>query len=722
MVGPLILRNTPPTQPREAISKQYLEQFLAYATGMPVGAVFAFASASNPAGYLLCNGQAVSRTVYATLFAAIGTIFGSGDGATTFNVPDMRDWFVRGRGDGRQLGSTQTSAFASHAHPFQDPGHTHGASQDAHNHSAEAHTHGINDPGHSHTVNAGDVNIGANWGLHPSQSIAGPVATSGALTGVQVKWAPTLGTDWKQPAMTVQSASTGASIGSTGDAETRPQNIALDYYIKAVNDSTQVGAVTGITSSNAAMISINSANPVVPELVLHANVSYGIPQLDANGKVLLAQLPISNTSLLGYFDASQGGNPSQIYPATDYVNGQAYIVSVAGTISVRNPQTSVESLTAVAVGGTLIYLEGQSQPDGWYYSIPVSADNAVNISFLPEGTISATNVQAAIAELDSETQAALAGKLNLTGGALSGSLVINGAAVTSSVGGSGGAAGVVIRNLPASNAVQTTIENALSESHLVAHRGNLVLQSLLGSVVVSDDLTVTGGVDCAGVSSSGQLASIAPDGGRPLSLRNSTANTVAFAVDYVGVDVQFGNVRGGKSIISGSEVAALGALSAGTNLHVAGSATLVGGASINASNLLTWNASTGQAWYSLAEAGGNFVIAGLNNPGSGAYLPSSGGNWVALSDERFKCNLRPYGSVLSGIMGLRAVIGNYNGSDTDHPFLLAQDVLQVFPEAVESSNPDKLGMAYGDMVPILVRAIQELTAKVEALEAKCAGL
>lgn len=413
MVGPLILRNAPPTQPREAISKQYLEQFLAYATGMPVGAVFAFASASTPAGYLLCNGQAVSRTVYATLFNAIGTIFGSGDGATTFNVPDMRDWFVRGRGDSRQLGSTQTGAIQLHTHVVQDPGHNHGASQAAHAHATVPHSHGVTDPGHSHSYGTlggtGVVGLGAGSG------IVTPANTSTSGTGISIQNAAP-NTDSQQPAVAVAGNTTGVAIGSTGDGETRPQNIALDYYIKATDDATQVTALTGIASSNDNMISINSTNPVVPELVIHANVPFGIPQLDANGKVLLSQVPISATILLGFYDASTGLNPSQAHPTTNYTNGEFYIVSVAGNIQVRDPATGVESMTAVAVGGSLLYLEGQTQPDGWYYAVPVASDSAANISFLPEGTISATNVQAAIHELDTETQAALATKAPLSAG------------------------------------------------------------------------------------------------------------------------------------------------------------------------------------------------------------------------------------------------------------------------------------------------------------------
>ena len=55
----------------------------------PVGCVIAYATTSAPAGYLACNGQAVSRGTYATLFALIGTTFGSGDGSTTFNLPSI---------------------------------------------------------------------------------------------------------------------------------------------------------------------------------------------------------------------------------------------------------------------------------------------------------------------------------------------------------------------------------------------------------------------------------------------------------------------------------------------------------------------------------------------------------------------------------------------------------------------------------------------------------
>ncbi len=62
---------------------------------LPSGMVMYFANSSTPAGWLQCDGSAISRTTYANLFAAIGTVYGAGDGSTTFNIPDTRGQFIR---------------------------------------------------------------------------------------------------------------------------------------------------------------------------------------------------------------------------------------------------------------------------------------------------------------------------------------------------------------------------------------------------------------------------------------------------------------------------------------------------------------------------------------------------------------------------------------------------------------------------------------------------
>jgi len=71
----------------------------------PAGVIIPFAGTSVPTGYLLCNGAAVSRTNYANLFAAIGTLYGAGDGSTTFNLPDARDRVLQGASGWHSVGS-----------------------------------------------------------------------------------------------------------------------------------------------------------------------------------------------------------------------------------------------------------------------------------------------------------------------------------------------------------------------------------------------------------------------------------------------------------------------------------------------------------------------------------------------------------------------------------------------------------------------------------------
>jgi microcystin-dependent protein len=89
---------------------------------VPAGAIMPFAMNSVPTGWLAADGTAVSRSTYATLFAAIATTYGVGDGSTTFNIPDLRGYFVRGTGtnsDGTASGTfaaKQADELKSHTH------------------------------------------------------------------------------------------------------------------------------------------------------------------------------------------------------------------------------------------------------------------------------------------------------------------------------------------------------------------------------------------------------------------------------------------------------------------------------------------------------------------------------------------------------------------------------------------------------------------------------
>lgn len=89
---------------------------------VPVGAVMTFAANTEPEGFLLCNGAEVSRTTYAALFAVVGVTYGSGDGAATFNLPDLTDRFVQGSGT---AGTVKAAGLPDHKHTLTKTGTYH---------------------------------------------------------------------------------------------------------------------------------------------------------------------------------------------------------------------------------------------------------------------------------------------------------------------------------------------------------------------------------------------------------------------------------------------------------------------------------------------------------------------------------------------------------------------------------------------------------------------
>lgn len=121
--------------PDAAANRQFydaLKEFCRANSGGFIGSIGMSPVVAIPANHLACNGAAVSRTTYDKLFAAIGTLHGSGDGSTTFNVPDYRGIFMRGTGTHGTLLLANGGAVAGPAvGAFQNDmmqGHVHGAS------------------------------------------------------------------------------------------------------------------------------------------------------------------------------------------------------------------------------------------------------------------------------------------------------------------------------------------------------------------------------------------------------------------------------------------------------------------------------------------------------------------------------------------------------------------------------------------------------------------
>jgi len=122
----------------EATRYDYSGASLTGIEGIPTATIIPWSTASVPTGFLECNGQAVSRSTYSALFAIVGTIYGAGDGSSTFLVPDLQDKCVVSKSNNKALASTggaetvtatgniagstanatlSTPQLASHSHP-----------------------------------------------------------------------------------------------------------------------------------------------------------------------------------------------------------------------------------------------------------------------------------------------------------------------------------------------------------------------------------------------------------------------------------------------------------------------------------------------------------------------------------------------------------------------------------------------------------------------------
>jgi microcystin-dependent protein len=90
----------------EAIKYNFDGASLTGIEGIPTGTITTWSDSSLPSGFLECNGSNVSRTTYSALFAVIGTTYGSGDGSTTFGLPDLQDNVAVGKSNSKALAST----------------------------------------------------------------------------------------------------------------------------------------------------------------------------------------------------------------------------------------------------------------------------------------------------------------------------------------------------------------------------------------------------------------------------------------------------------------------------------------------------------------------------------------------------------------------------------------------------------------------------------------
>jgi len=138
--------------------------------------------------------------------------------------------------------------------------------------------------------------------------------------------------------------------------------------------------------------------------------------------------------------------------------------------------------------------------------------------------------------------------------------------------------------------------------------------------------------------------------------------------------------------------------------------------------------SNGSIYFTSAQYRSNVASSQLQfiNNSAGVSLAVNGTSWGSLSDERDKEIIEPIADAVSKVASLRSVIGRYKVDDADkrRAFLIAQDVKAVLPEAVTELEDEQqtLILQYTEVIPLLVAAINELNAKVTALEEQVLNL
>lgn len=212
---------------------------------VPVGQITSFAGSSAPTGYLLCNGAAVSRATYSTLFGVISTTYGIGDGTTTFNVPDLVRRVPLGKGTTDALGDSDGIAAASRAL--------------THRHTVYKHYHGMGaganatvDIGHDHAPSAVTGTVGGSDGTH-SHTIQAR-SNSTASTAVSLMRGSSTGTDADVSTVNTSSGhGHGFSLTAAGQSIATGTNKSVSGNIGIVT-----GGVDGNTDQNSSPTNNNN--------------------------------------------------------------------------------------------------------------------------------------------------------------------------------------------------------------------------------------------------------------------------------------------------------------------------------------------------------------------------------------------------------------------------------------------------------------------------------
>lgn len=217
--------------------------------GVPTGTIMPFAGSTVPAGWALCNGAAINRTAFASLYATIGLTYGSGDGSTSFNIPDLRGRTVFGLDNmGGTAAGRLTVAGGISAN------NTLGASGGVQTLSLSV----ANLPAHTHSFTGSSVTTSSNTHSHTYQDAYFAESTniigSANAAGGNNRFGTSAGTDNDNSFVFRTSSNTHTSNSGLSSTQISTSNHSHSHTVTAAGDIGNTGSGTALGVLNPALV------------------------------------------------------------------------------------------------------------------------------------------------------------------------------------------------------------------------------------------------------------------------------------------------------------------------------------------------------------------------------------------------------------------------------------------------------------------------------------